>query len=155
MSKVKPSESFRLKRRKIRGTYPLSPRMMTLRSVRRREAIGIYQGLVLRALGGQREKMLEREKPKQCLLPCRREPRRRGKRRQGAFGLATGETTRMVPRISSGFDQELPGNGSSRIGAGATTQQAASCLRSDGIIQMNKQSRAEIRALDAIFQNDD
>jgi len=57
----------------------------------------------------------------------------------------------MVPRISSGFDQELPGNGSSRIGAGATTQ----LLRSDGIIQMNKQSRAEIRALDAIFQNDD
>ena len=53
--------NFRLKRRKIRGTYPLSPRMMTLRSVRRREAIGIYQGLVLRALGGQREKMLERE----------------------------------------------------------------------------------------------
>jgi len=126
--------------------------MMTLRSVRRREAIGIYQGLVLRALGGtERGEARERKNPKQCLLPCRREPRRRGKRRQGAFGLATGETTRMVPRISSGFDQELPGNGSSRIGAGATTQ----LLRSDGIIQMNKQSRAEIRALDAIFQNDD
>ena len=100
--------------------------MMTLRSVRRREAIGIYQGLVLRALGGtERGEARERKNPKQCLLPCRREPRRRGKRRQGAFGLATGETTRMVPRISSGFDQELPGNGSSRIGAGATTQQAA------------------------------
>ena len=38
------------------------------------------------------------------------------------------------------------------IGAGATTQQAAAVKERWGIIQMNKQSRAEIRAFDAIFR---
>jgi hypothetical protein len=48
--------------------------MMTLRSVRRREAIGIYQGLVLRALGGQREERLERERERERERETEREP---------------------------------------------------------------------------------
>ena len=88
------------------------------------------------------------------MLPCRRDSRAAAKGKEKRRLVWPQRRPQGGARgISSGFDQEHPGNGSSlMIGAGATTQQAAAVKERWGIIQMNKQSRAEIRAFDAIFR---